>query len=371
MFLIKAGESHGKAMVGMLCNVPAGIKVEESFINSLLLGRSKASGRSVRQNFENDKIDFITGLRGGITLGNNIAFMVKNAANRECEDIMGEFSADTSQPITKIRAAHADLPGLKRTGFDDIRNVMECSSARNTCLDVIGGGIALSMLDMLGIKISAFTRSLGGARDRNQYDFEDIKGVESPYFSINNKFINECKEELKKAENLGDTLGGSVEVMVKGLKVGFGSFVAEKRVNGAIARLIENIQSVKGIYFGENPFEFAKMGSDYVGEVKKTENDFVCLNSKSGGISGGMTEGGIINFTVAAKPIPTIKKGVDSCDYRTGEPCLSPAYRSDTTAVFALCPILKCVTALAITEIISERIGCDNMENIIKRYNEL
>ena len=146
--------------------------------------------------------------------------------------------------------------------------------------------------------------------------------------------------------------------------------IAESVVNALIAQLIMQIQAVKGVYFGENPFEFNGFGTSYVGEIKNA-NGIEIANSKTGGIDGGMTNGDFIKITVGVKPIPTTVKGVKSVDLQTNEETLSAKQRADTTAVFAICPILKSVVALALCEAVTERLGCDNMQEIIKRYNAL
>ena len=370
MKIIKAGESHGEAMVGILTNVPAGIKIEKAKINALLKERSFALGRSIRQKMERDKVNVITGIRGGVTLGNNVAVVIKNAVYKQYEDIMKPFDEIGGGEITALRPGHADLPGVCRGGFDDIRNVLEGSSARNTCLDVALGSIAIAMLEMLGIKIAVCVRSLGLVKDEKVYSFEDIISNKAPVFSANKQFVSACKKELKRAEEEGDSLGGTVEIMVSTIKPGFGHYISEKRVNALIAQLIMQIQAVKGVYFGENPFEFNGFGTSYVGEIQK-ENRLAIAISKTGGIDGGMTNGDYIKIAVGIKPIPTTVKGVKSIDLKSGEETLSAKQRADTTAVFAICPILKSIVALALSEAITERLGCDNMQEIIKRYNAL
>ncbi len=370
MKIIKAGESHGEAMVGVLTNVPAGIKIEKGKINALLKERSFALGRSVRQKIERDKVDIITGVRGGFTLGNNVAVVIKNAVHNQYKDIMKPFDENSGAEIIALRPGHADLPGVRRGGFDDIRNVLEGSSARNTCLDVALGSIAVAMLEALGIKIAVCVRSLGMVNDESVYCFEDIIGNKAPAFSANKQFVSACKREINRAEEAGDSLGGRVEIVVSPIKPGFGYYVSEKRVNALIAQLIMQIQAVKGVYFGENPFEFNGFGTSYVGEIQNV-NGIAIVNSKTGGIDGGMTNGDYIKITVGVKPIPTTVKGVKSIDLTTGDSALSAKQRADITAVFAICPILKSVVALALSEAVTERLGCDNMQEIIKRYNAL
>ena len=372
MYLVKAGESHGKAMIGILCDVPAGIKVDKNCINALLKERSFALGRSERQSIENDEINVITGIRNGYTIGNNVGFVVANAVHSDFEQIMDAFNADTiSAQVTALRPGHADLPGVYRGKFNDARNVLEGASARNTCLNVVGGAVALSMLDMLGIKIGVRACSLANIKDEKVYDFNEILNAKSPAYSTNENFIDNCKSLIESTKNSGDTLGGTVEIVVSPIKKGFGFYIDEKRVNSIIAQDIMSLQLVKGLYFGENPFEYEGFGTGYHGSIAKSDNTLSVKNSFSGGIDGGMTNGDFIKLTVAVKPIPTTQKGLETIDIQTGKSAISAKERSDITAVFAICPILKCVVATAITKIITERLGSDNMTDIIKRYADL
>lgn len=370
MYVVKAGESHGRAIVGILCNVPAGIKIEEKRILDLLRERRRALGRSSRQKKENDKIEIITGIRNGYTLGNNVAIVIKNKAYAEFEQIMGAFSADVeSEQITALRPGHADLGGINRFAHFDARNVMEGASARNTCVDVALGAIAISMLEQLGIKIAVEVRSLDCLNSDKEFSFEENLNNTSPYFSQNKKFISGCKKIIDEAKEMGESLGGMVEVTVSPIKPGCGSYVSEKRIDALIAGLLMQTQAVKGVVFGSNSTCEEGFNS-YNGVIVKEENQLK-TRSFSGGIDGGMTNGDYIKVKAFIKPIPTTIKGNKSVDIATGEECISAKQRADITAVFAICPVLKAKVALAISEAICERVGGDNISAIINRYNSL
>ena len=372
MFIVKAGESHGKAMVGILVNVPAGINVDKAKMNALLKERSFALGRSERQKIERDKVSLITGVRNGITLGNNVAVVIKNAVAKDYDSVMDAFCADTSSmQVTALRPGHADLGGVCRCGFSDARNVLEGASARNTCIDTALGAIAISMLESLNIKIAVRVKALGSIVDDKDYSFEQLLNCKAPAFSQNKAFASKCKKEIESAKEQGETLGGSVEIIISPIKPGFGFYAGEKRVDALIAQLLMQLQAVKGVYFGENPFEITKSATQYLGSITKGENAKLTTNSCTGGIDGGMTNGDYIKITVGVKPIPTTKKGVPTLDLATGENCVSAKERADITAVFAICPIVKSVVALALTEAVCERLGCDNMQAIKDRYDRL
>lgn len=392
MKLFKAGESHGAAMVGMLIGVPEGIPVDENRINNALKERNLAYGRSARQKAELDEIALITGVSDGVTIGNNLAFVIKNnvrttsetdcvalnAENRSgCKNAKNECPSYKSKscdcglpPLTELRPGHADLPGVVKYGLKDARNIAEGSSARNTCLDVAAGEVALSMLENLGVSVAAFVRSVGDCSDNGEYSFNAVKDCKSPFFSPSEEFSDKFRTETDRVRELGDTVGGVVELRVKGIKAGLGSYKCENRVNGAIAADLMSVQAVKGVYFGVSPFNKGLCGSEYADKLISDKATVKVETSNSGGIDGGMTNGAEIVVTVGIKPIPTTKKGVPSVDV-FGNACLSAKERADITAVFALCPILKARIALTLCNCIINDLGGDSLKNIAERYSEL
>ena len=384
MKLYKAGESHGEAMVGILTGVPSGIPVDENRIAKALAERKNAYGRSVRQQAETDET-LITGVIGGLTIGNNVAFVIKNNVRAVCakddespcedkicrqNDCNNRHCAQSGsglKPLNNLRPGHADLAGMVKYGLPDARAVAEGSSARNTCLDVAAGEVALSMLDSLDIKVTAFVRSVGLVKDETVYDFGRVSHVTAPFFSADEERRKMFKDEVDRIKNSGDSVGGTIEIRVKNIKPGFGGYTAENRINGAIARDLMDIQAVKDIKFGlKNASECT--GTDYADRLSFSAARKV-LTSCSGGIDGGMTNGAEIVITVGVKPIPTTAKGVPSEDIY-GNECVSARERADTTAVFALCPVLKAKIALTLCDAITQSLGNENMNDIIERYNK-
>lgn len=385
MKLYKAGESHGEAMVGILTGVPSGISVDNNKIASALAGRRNAYGRSVRQQAETDET-LITGVIGGLTIGNNVAFVIKNNVRAVCakddetpcdQNICSQSDCSNQRhsaqnvngglkPLKNLRPGHADLAGMVKFGFSDARAVAEGSSARNTCLDVAAGEVALSMLDSLDIKVTAFVRSVGLVKDETDYEFERVSQVAEPFFSADEEYQKKFKSEVDRIKNSGDSVGGTIEIRVKNIKAGFGGYTAENRINGAIARDLMSIQAVKDIRFGlKNASECS--GTDYADVLSFAEHRV--LTSYSGGVDGGMTNGAEIVISVGVKPIPTTAKGVPSVDIY-GNECISSRERADTTAVFALCPVLKAKIALALCDAITQSLGNEKMKDIIERYNK-
>lgn len=373
MKLTIAGESHGKAICGIISNVPAGLKLEKEFINSLLSERCSAFGRSERQLFENDEINIISGVRGGYTLGNNISFLIENAAHNEHKNDMGVWQTESKPCVTAPRAGHADLSGCLKYGFTDITDVSEGASARSTCAIAAGGAVALSFLSELGINIYAGVRSVGDYVEK--FSSENTNAVQSakpPMYLLNKDKAEEVKSCVLNAKQKGDTLGGSVVLVAKNVKAGFGGYCFEKRVNGLIASLLMQMQAVRGVCFGDDPF-VRNLGSERVDEIRYDEKSgkFLRTANHSGGIEGGMTNGEDIIITVGIRAIPTLRCGVTTTDIITKQPVPAATPRGDVTAVFAACPILKGLLALALSEAVCERLGCDNMQDIRARYNAL
>lgn len=396
MKLYKSGESHGKFMVGLITDVPYGIPADENKINLLLRERNLAFGRSERQKKEKDKLFYLSGVASGKTTGNNVAIVIKNnvrtlsvyncnlsgesdsltaeAGNGTCaenytETCDGIFEQNYA-PLVNLRPGHADMPGIVKYGIKDARIIAEGASARNTCLNVAAGAIALSFLNELNINVSAFVRAVADVKDDKDYSFKDISSVGAPYFSANKNFIKDAKTCVKKAVADGESLGGEIELRVSGIKAGFGGFESEKRVSGAIARDLFEIQAVKGIYFGENEQDICLVGTAYADRIVYDKGKLYANGKKSGGIDGGMTNGEEIVIKVKVKPLPTTKKGVPSVDVN-GNSCVSQKERADITAVFTLCPILKGVVALTLSSVITKSMGGDSLQKIKERYNAL
>jgi len=373
MKLIKAGESHGEAMVGILYGVPAGIPIDKQKINSALKERNFAYGRSGRQAAENDEIALLTGEYNGKTNGNNIAFVIENSVRSTCtiadgDKINEDFDGNKRvSSLENLRPGHADLSGILKFGFSDARPVAEGASARNTCLDVAAGCVALAMLKELGIEVFCFVRSVGMEKDDEEFKHTDIV---APFFALSDSAKKRFKTEVDGVAKRGDTAGGTVELRAINVKAGFGHYTAKDRINGVIARDLQSIQAVKGVYFGKNPFNGALYGSEYADEISFDRKAKRIVTCNSGGVDGGMTNGAEIVVTVGVKPIPTTVRGVPSVDVY-GNKCISARERADVTAVFALCPILKARFALTLCDCLLERLGTDNMKDISARYKKL
>jgi len=362
MKLITAGESHGKAIAGILENVPSGFNIDENFINSELAARQSGYGRGGRQKIENDKINILSGIKNGKTTGAPIAFTIEN---KDYNAFYGE------EKLTKVRPGHADLSGMIKYNVSDIRDIAERASARATAAIVAGGAVAKQFLSDFGISITGYVRSVYNIEDKNEYGFEQIKKSRSEKLRMMSRENEACAAIDALREN-GDTAGGIVEIRVKGLKIGFGSCMEYgKKLDADLAAKFMSIQAVKGVEIGKG-FALSKMKGSEARDAVFFDGNFKRKSNNSGGIEGGISDGEEIVIRAAMKPLPTVSSDEKTTvDFITKEETASDYIRSDTAAVTALEVILENAAALTVSDTITERLGGDNMEDITGRWRKL
>ena len=421
---LTAGESHGKGLVTIIDNFPAGVKIDEDFINWKLRLRQSGYGRGARQKIETDKIEFLSGVRGGLTTGSPISFFIKNKDYENWRDRM-----DTYKPVpeeSKIhtpRPGHADFAGSIKFGLDDIRNVLERSSARETASRVAVGAICQIFLKNFGIKFATAVLSIG---TETGIDFEkkgsDFKS--DPFFSffpifpidlfdetimrnIENSELRmpypeleeKTKELIDKMKAEGDTVGGLITAQAKGVPVGLGSFTQwDEKLDAHIAMSLMSIQAIKSVEIGAGVKSAYLKGSEchdsiyYSDNTEKSGHEkrglisnqtpFLKVNEESGvgggfyrktdnagGIEGGMSNGEIISLTCAMKPIPTLMKPyLDTVDLKTGEAKKAFLERSDICAVPAASIVVESALAFSICYFFLKKFGGDSLIEIRRNY---
>ncbi len=373
MKLTTAGESHGKALVGIIEGLPSNLSIDSEEINLYLALRQSGYGRGARQKIEKDKIEIISGVRNKLTLGSPLAFLIKNADYENWSGIMSPDEADTSQKrLTRVRPGHADLTGVIKYGHTDARNVLERASARETAVRVAAGTIARQYLRCLGVTVSGYVKSVCGVEDNDEYLFESLDSAKSnPLFMLNAKKEREAVALLDKLKKDGDTAGGIIEVRVKGLKSGFGSCMTyDKKLDSKLASAVMSVQAIKGVEIGLG-FSCAALSGENVHDEIYFNGAYRRKTNRAGGIEGGMSNGEEIILRAAMKPIPTLMKGLGTVDIATGQPAVSAGERSDVCAVCACEIILESVIAFAIAEAVSERLGGDDMREVTERYGAL
>jgi len=329
MRYLTAGESHGKALVGILEGMPSHIKISLDKINEQLARRQQGYGRGGRMAIERDTAEILSGVRGGVTLGSPIAIMIVNRDYANWQEVMCPVSGDWSKrQLTAVRPGHADLSGCIKYGFDDARNVLERASARETAMRVAIGAICRQYLEQKGIEVTSRIVTIGGVGG-------DTK----------------IKAAIDKAKADGDTLGGICEVVIKGVPVGLGSHVHyDRKLDALMAMHLMSIQSVKAVEVGLGVESARLRGSQVHDEIVLGNSEYKRKSNNAGGIEGGMSNGEDIVVRVSFKPIPTLMKGLDTVDIKTGKAVKAAPERSDVCAVEAGAVVAENVAAFVIAD---------------------
>ena len=374
MKLTTAGESHGKGLFAIYEGLPSNLQIDIDEINYYLKLRQSGYGRGGRQKIESDKVEILSGVRNKLTLGSPVALCVKNTDYKNWQPFMAPEGCDTTQKtLTKVRPGHADLTGVIKYDQTDARNILERASARETAVRVAAGTIARQYLRALGVEISGYVKSVCGVIDPAIYPFESLNSAKNePLFMLDDSKQKEAMALLDELKKNGDTAGGIIEIRVKGLKSGFGSCMQyDEKLDARLAFALMSVQAIKGVEVGVGMQAGNLKGSQVHDEIYYINGEFTRNTNNAGGIEGGMSNGEEIILRAAMKPIPTLMKGLNTVDYLTKEPCSAASERSDVAAICAAEIILESVTAIALAEVVSKRLGGDNMKEVIARYNAL
>jgi len=359
---LTAGESHGKALIAILEGMPAGLKVSIKFINEELKKRQTGYGRGDRMNIEEDVVEILSGLRGNQTIGSPVSLLIRNKDAR----------IDELPRIHSPRPGHADLAGAMKYGRRDMRDILERSSARETAARVAIGAICKQLLSGFDIDIFSHVILLGGIEAHtSSLSFAEIKKIAS---DSSLRCADKTAEKLMRAEidsasNEGDTVGGIFEVIITGQPAGLGSHVQwDRKIDARLATAVMSIQAVKGVEIGVG-FAFAKKrGSDVHDAITYEDGKFVRKTNNAGGIEGGITNGEPIILKGVMKPIPTLRKPLESVDILTKKPAKATVERSDVCAVPSAAVIAEGVCAYEIANSFLEKFGSDSIQEIKKNY---
>ncbi len=373
MKLSTAGESHGKALIGIIEGLPSNLKIDIERIDHYLSLRQSGYGRGGRQKIERDRVEIISGVRNRITLGSPLSFAVVNADYANWQNYMApEGCDDSARKVTKVRPGHADLTGMIKYDHSDARNILERASARETAVRVAAGSIARQYLGALGVEVSGYVKTVCGISDDNIYSFEQLEAAkEQPLFMLDGKKQGEAIEVIDKLKINGDTAGGVIEIRVRGLKSGFGSCMQySTKLDALLCSALMSVQAIKGVEVGMG-FGVAELPGSRVHDEIFYDGKYYRKTNNAGGIEGGMSNGEEVVLRAAMKPIPTLMKGLKTVDYATGNAEIAANERSDVAAICAAEIILESVTAFTLAEVVSARLGGDNMREVIERYNAL
>ncbi|WP_426807024.1 chorismate synthase [Streptococcus anginosus] len=374
MRYLTAGESHGPRLTAIIEGVPAGLPLTADYINAELKRRQGGYGRGARMKIESDKVEITSGVRHGRTMGGPITLNVTNLDHQKWLDIMNVADVEDKKKglrkITKPRPGHADLVGGMKYRFDDLRNSLERSSARETTMRVAVGAVAKRLLEEIGVEVASHIVTFGGIDIEvpENLTVSEIKkrARQSEVSIVNPEREEEIKAYIDQIKKDGDTIGGIVETIVGGVPVGLGSYVQwDRKLDAKIAQGVVSINAFKGVEFGVG-FEAGRLkGSQVMDEIIWSKKDgFTRRTNNLGGFEGGMTNGEPIVVRGVMKPIPTLYKPLMSVDIETHEPYKATVERSDPTALPAAGVVMEAVVATVLATEVLEKFSSDNLKEL-------
>jgi len=345
---LTSGESHGKQLTAIIEGLPSGLDIDIDFINNELHRRQQGYGRGSRMQIESDTVEILSGVRFGKTIGAPVTLVVKNRDFENWQKIMSVSPEDKNEEksFTTYRPGHADYAGSIKYGAKDLRDILERSSARKTAIEVAVGAVAKLLLKKLNIEGYSEITQIGTACRPESFN-----------------------QEIDMIREKGDTAGGKFVVVYSNLPVGLGSHVHwDRGIDGRLAQVVMSIPGIKAVEIGTNPLGFC--GSDYHDQFS-IENGEVCRTSNhSGGVEGGITNGEDLIVYAVMKPIPTMKKPLNSIDSQTKEPAQAHFERSDVCAVEPCAVVAEARVAWVLANEILLKYGGDSMEELKKHYGK-
>ena len=385
---LTSGESHGDALIGIVEGVPAGLELTAEYIDIQLARRWLGFGRGGRSKIEKDRVQLFSGVRFSKTMGSPIALRLENAAHhKDRSDWPRQMAVDGDgegvEPVTLPRPGHADLVGIQKYGFSDIRPVIERASARETAMRVACCTIARKFLKEFGIEIGSHVVQIGAVGTLGSDGSDPTvgqlleKGAEalsvvadtSEVRMLNPDDSEKCMSQISETKKAGDSLGGVYEVIVTGVRPGLGSYVHwDRRLDGQLGQAILSIQGQKAVEIGDGVSGASRPGSQVHDPIMKDESGFNRSSNRAGGIEGGISNGMPIIIRGYMKPIPTLIKPLPSVDVATGEASPTRYERSDVTSVPAASTVAEATVAFVIANAFLEKYGGDSVEEIIVRY---
>lgn len=377
---LTAGESHGPCLTMVVEGLPAGLVVEKDSIDADLRRRQGGYGRGGRMKIEKDAVRFLSGVRHGKTLGSPITMQIENLDWVNWEERMNAAPVEAEiEPVTRVRAGHADFTGAMKYGHNDVRNVIERSSSRETASRVAVGGLCRQLLSQLGIIVRSHVLSvvevgytIERPMTRDAYPDEMWGLVEaSPMRCADADLTERMIARILEAKRDGDTCGGVFEVVALGVPIGLGSFSQwDRRLGARLGMAMMSIPSVKAMEIGSG-FTASRSTGSHVHDVLRHAEDgqWFHLSNNAGGIEGGITNGEPVVVRVGVKPIPTLAHPLPSVDLATGENVDQSRYeRSDVCVVPAAGVVGEAMMAIVLTEAVLEKFGGDSIEELLKNY---
>jgi len=364
-----AGESHGPGLTAVVEGLPAGLQLAPEDIDRDLARRQLGHGRGGRMKIESDRAEVTSGVRHGRTLGSPVSLRIANRDYANWEERMNPWPVNGQVDEVHLpRPGHADLAGVQKFGFTDVRNVLERASARETAARVAAGGLAKALLRDFGVEVLSHVTQIGSVRapDREDLSAEDFLAVDaSPVRCLDEAASADMVEEINRARKANESLGGVYEVHVFGLVPGLGSYLSwEERLDGKLAQAIMSIQAMKGVGIGDG-FELAgRVGSKAHDEIFFSEEEgFSRETNRAGGVEGGMSTGDPLIVRGAMKPLPTLTKPLRSVDLATREPAQALRERTDSCTVPAAGVVAEAMVALVLGSAYRDKFAGDHVDD--------
>jgi chorismate synthase len=374
-----AGESHGPGLTAVVEGLPAGLGVEPEDLDRDLFRRQLGHGRGGRMKIEKDRARVTAGLRHGRTLGSPVAMWIENRDFVNWEERMNPWPVEAEvEEVHLPRPGHADLAGVQKLGFSDVRNVLERASARETAARVAAGALAKVLLRELGVSVHSHVLRIGGvaAAERDVLAPADFERVdESPVRCLDATAGERMVAEIDAARKANESLGGIYEVRAYGLVPGIGSYMSwMERLDGRLAQAVMSIQATKGVAIGDGFDIAARVGSEAHDEIFwSQERGFLRHTNRAGGLEGGMTTGQALVVLGAMKPLPTLTKPLQSVDIATKEPAQALRERTDSCTVPAAAVVAEAMVALVLGAAYREKLGGDHIDDVrgaLRAYEE-
>lgn len=356
-----AGESHGRALLAIVSDVPAGLPVTQESIDGDLARRQAGYGRGGRMGIERDVAVVLSGIRFGRTLGSPVALMIENRDSANWRGVMDAFGESTDEMrVTAPRPGHADLAGMQRTDAHDIRDILERASARETATRVAAGAIAKALLAEMGVRVRSWIEAIGsesaGHLDPSAVDVAvvDASDVSCPDATVSGRM----RAAIDAAREAGESLGGIFVVVAEGLVPGVGGYAeAACRLDARLGAAVLSIPAIKGVEIGDGFSSAVLPGSHVHDEIVPGEGHPVRVTNHAGGIEGGMTNGEPLVLRAAMKPIPTLMRPLRTVDVSTGEVADAARERSDVCAVPAAAVVAEAEVALVLADAYQDLLG--------------
>jgi chorismate synthase len=369
-----AGESHGRALVAVLEGIPSGLPVTEEYIALDLRRRQGGYGRSRRQQIEEDRAEIVGGVRHGRTLGGPIAMLVANRVWEDWSEVMQVAPYDgEAKRVTRLRPGHADLAGSMKYGFDDVRNILERASARETAARVAVGAVCRRLLEEIGASVHSHTVSIGDVAASVSGEPDWVAVEDSPVRCADADVAERMCRAIDGAQEAGDTLGGVFEMWVTGVPIGLGSHVQwDRKLDGQLAQAVMSIHAVKGVEIGGGFAVAAGPGREahdvILPPTQWEGRAWRRATNRAGGLEGGMTNGEPVVIRGALKPISTLSKPLPSVDLVSGEEIQAHYERSDVCTVPAAGVVGEAMVAIVLARAVLEKFGGDSLQETLRNF---